>query len=109
MNPAVPKRWERRKEARPAEIVAAALQLFSDRGFAATRLDDVATVAGVSKGTVYLYFESKEAMFKSLVRESVGNALTAASAGVAPLEGSSRALLTMVITTTSTVTMIVFR
>src|SRR5262249_3230569 len=45
------KRWERRKEARPGELVAAALQLFSNRGFAATRLEDVAAVAGVSKGT----------------------------------------------------------
>ena len=66
---AVPKRWARRKEARPAELVAAALQLFSDRGFAATRLDDVATVAGVSKGTVYLYFESKEQLFEAIFEE----------------------------------------
>ncbi|MGE5145837.1 MAG: TetR/AcrR family transcriptional regulator [Candidatus Eiseniibacteriota bacterium] len=65
------RRWSRRKEARPAEIVAAALELFAERGFAATRLDDVAARAGVSKGTLYLYFESKEELFKAVVRESI--------------------------------------
>ena len=53
----------RRKDERPSELIAAALDLFVDRGFAATRLDDVAARAGVSKGTLYLYFESKEALF----------------------------------------------
>src|SRR5215468_3108055 len=48
------KRWTRRKDARPAEIVAAALACFAERGFAGTRLDDVASRAGVTKGTVYL-------------------------------------------------------
>ncbi len=66
-----PRRWRRRKEARPDEILAAALDVFRDRGFAAARLDDVAARAGVSKGTLYLYFPSKEALFKALVRESV--------------------------------------
>ncbi|CAG0966767.1 partial putative HTH-type transcriptional regulator YfiR, partial [Rhodocyclaceae bacterium] len=56
-----PKISRRRKEARPGEIAAAALELFVEKGFAATRLDDVAARAGVSKGTVYLYFENKEA------------------------------------------------
>jgi AcrR family transcriptional regulator len=50
---------QRRKEARPAEIMAAALDIFVERGFAATKLDDVAARAGVSKGTLYLYFASK--------------------------------------------------
>lgn len=57
----------RRKEARPAEILAAALDLFVERGFAATRLDDVAGRAGVSKGTLYLYFASKEELFKAVI------------------------------------------
>jgi AcrR family transcriptional regulator len=61
-------RWKRRKEARPAEILDAALDCFAERGFAATRMDDVAARAGVTKGTVYLYFESKEELFKALVR-----------------------------------------
>lgn len=64
-------RWERRKESRPAELVAAALDLFVARGYAVTRLDDVATRAGVSKGTLYLYFESKEELFKAVVRERI--------------------------------------
>jgi len=88
-----PKRWERRKEARPAEIVAAALQLFSDRGFAATRLEDVATVAGVSKGTVYLYFESKEQLFEAVVREAVTPNIARAEALVDAFEGPTPDLL----------------
>ena len=61
-------RWTRRKDARPAELLAAALDLFVERGYAATRLDDVARRAGVSKGTLYLYFESKEELFKAVIR-----------------------------------------
>jgi AcrR family transcriptional regulator len=64
-------RWERRKESRPAELLAAALDLFVERGYAATRLDEVATRAGVSKGTLYLYFDSKEELFKAVVRENI--------------------------------------
>ena len=69
--PARQPRWERRKERRPAELVAAALDLFVERGYAATRLDDVAARAGVSKGTLYLYFDSKEDLFKAVVRERI--------------------------------------
>ena len=64
-------RWRRRKEERPAEILAAALKMFSSKGFAVTKLDEVAKEAGVSKGTLYLYFESKEALFKAVVNEYV--------------------------------------
>ena len=64
-------RWERRKQERPAELLAAALALFVQRGYAATRLEDVAARAGVSKGTLYLYFENKEELFKSVVRENI--------------------------------------
>src|SRR5262249_62066904 len=64
-------RWKRRKEARPAEILDAALDCFAERGFAATRMDDVAARAGVTKGTVYLYFETKEELFKALVRSEL--------------------------------------
>lgn len=62
----------RRKDARPGEIVDAALSLFVERGFAATRLDDVAERAGVSKGTVYLYFDSKEALLAEAVGRDIG-------------------------------------
>src|SRR5438067_729907 len=61
-------RWQRRKDARPAEIRAAALDCFKERGFAATRLEDVAARAGVTKGTIYLYYPSKEELFKAVVR-----------------------------------------
>src|SRR5580700_8821287 len=61
-------RWRRRKDARPTEIVAAALECFKERGFAATRLEDVAARAGVTKGTIYLYYSNKEELFKAVVR-----------------------------------------
>jgi AcrR family transcriptional regulator len=64
-------RWRRRKNARPEEIIAAALEVFADRGFAATKLEDVARRAGVTKGTIYLYFENKDALFKAIVRETI--------------------------------------
>lgn len=64
-------RWRRRKEARPSELTAAALELFVEKGFAATRLDEIAARAGVSKGTLYLYFDSKEALFKAVIREGM--------------------------------------
>lgn len=65
------KRWRRRKDARPGEIRLAALECFGERGFAATRLDDVAERAGVTKGTLYLYFQNKEDLFKAVVSEEL--------------------------------------
>ena len=64
-------RRQRRKEARPGEIVAAALAIFHAKGFAASKIEDVARAAGVTKGTVYLYFASKEELFKAAIRETV--------------------------------------
>lgn len=64
-------RWQRRKDARPDEIIQAALEVFAERGFAATKLEDVARKAGVTKGTIYLYFENKEALFKALIRGTI--------------------------------------
>lgn len=64
-------RWRRRKEARPAEIVAAALACFAERGFSATRLEEIAQRAGVTKGTLYLYFPNKEELFKAVVRQTL--------------------------------------
>jgi TetR/AcrR family transcriptional regulator len=68
---ATPTRRERRKEARPGELLQAALDLFVEKGFAATRAEEVAARAGVSKGTLFLYFPSKEELFKAVVRENV--------------------------------------
>jgi TetR/AcrR family transcriptional regulator len=62
---------ERRKEARPGELLAAALELFVEKGYAATRSEEVARRAGVSKGTLFLYFASKEELFKAVVRENL--------------------------------------
>jgi AcrR family transcriptional regulator len=80
MFPLCPKARQRRKDARPGELMTAALQVFAERGFAATRLEEVAQRAGVSKGTVYLYFDSKEALFKAAVESVVLPALEAGEA-----------------------------
>jgi AcrR family transcriptional regulator len=85
-------RWTRRKEARPQELLAAALDLFVERGYAATRLDDVAARAGVSKGTLYLYFTNKEELFKAVVRENVVPVLGEAEEMIDRYEGSSTEL-----------------
>ena len=62
---------ERRKEARPGELLDAALDLFVEKGYAATRVEEVAARAGVSKGTLFLYFPSKQELFKAVVRENL--------------------------------------
>ena len=67
---AIPK-WRRRKEERPRDIVAAALAAFAEKGFAGARMEAIATRAGISKGTLYLYFATKEEMFRAVVREVV--------------------------------------
>jgi AcrR family transcriptional regulator len=91
-------RWRRRKEARPAEILGAALDVFRERGFAAAPLDEVARRAGVSKGTLYLYFPSKEAIFKALVRESVLPNIVRAEETARDFRGSSACLLRELLT-----------
>jgi AcrR family transcriptional regulator len=85
-------RWRRRKDARPQEILEAALSVFAEKGFAAARMEQIAARAGVSKGTIYLYFDSKEAVFRALVHEVLGTQLTrfadfarASSGPVAPV------------------------
>ncbi len=83
----------RRKEARPAELIAAALDLFVQRGFAATRLDDVATAAGVSKGTLYLYFDSKEALFRAVIEQNILPVIEQAEGVVAQHAGNASELL----------------
>jgi AcrR family transcriptional regulator len=82
-------RWQRRKEARPGEIVAAAVQVFVERGFAATKLADVARRAGVTKGTLYLYFASKEALFKELVRQTIVPAIASGEQVVSAHTGTA--------------------
>jgi len=83
----------RRKEARPDEILDAALDLFAAKGFAATRPDEIAARAGIAKGTLYLYFPSKDALFQAVVRRTVGANLGTFEAWVDGFEGASADLL----------------
>src|SRR5437879_8304555 len=86
-------RWQRRKAARPAEIVTAALEVFRQRGFAAARLEEVARRAGVTKGTLYLYFKSKEALFKAVVRETIVPVIAQGEALAQSFTGTARELV----------------
>lgn len=87
-----PKR-ARRKEARPGELLEAALDLFVEKGFASTRMEEVAARAGVSKGTVFLYFASKEELFKAVVRHNLSGRFTEWNAEFEGFEGSSAEML----------------
>lgn len=91
-------RWQRRAEARPQELLEAALAEFVERGYAATRLEAVARRAGVSKGTLYLYYENKTELFKAVVRSALVTNLDEADAAVAGYQGSSRELLAWLLT-----------
>lgn len=90
---AKPPRWERRKEARPAEILEAALDLFVEKGYANTRGEDVAARAGVSKGTLYLYFSNKEELFKAVVRQNILPTIAEAGSLIEQYQGPTAALL----------------
>jgi AcrR family transcriptional regulator len=83
----------RRPEDRAREIARAALDLFVTKGFAATKLEDVAKAAGVSKGLPYLYFKSKEELFKAVIVEAIGEPLMLASEFVDHFEGPTEVLL----------------
>ena len=83
----------RRKQARPGELLEAALALFVEKGFAATRGEEVAARAGVSKGTLFLYFASKEELFKAVVRENASRHLTEALRELDGFAGASSELL----------------
>jgi TetR/AcrR family transcriptional regulator len=90
---------QRRKEARPQELLDAALALFVEKGFAATKSEEVAVRAGVSKGTLYLYYPSKEELLKAVIRENLSQ-LIAEGSGIADgFEGSMADLLTLLIDT----------
>jgi len=84
---------ERRKEARPGELLDAALDLFVEKGFSAARVDEVAARAGVSKGTLFLYFESKEDLFKAVVRENIANQFPTWQEEFVAFQGSSADML----------------
>ncbi len=86
-------RRARRKEARPGELIDAALQLFVEKGFAATRVEEVAARAGVSKGTLFLYFPSKEELFKAVVRENIAGRFAEWNQELAQFSGGSAELV----------------
>jgi AcrR family transcriptional regulator len=90
---------QRRKEARPQELLAAALELFVEKGFAATRAEEVAQRAGVSKGTLYLYYPSKEELFKAVVRHNLSSLIAEGIETASHFEGSSSDLLALLIQT----------
>ncbi len=86
-------RFRRRKEERPQEITEAALSAFAEKGYAATRVDDVAKRAGVSKGLLYLYFKTKEDLFKAVIRSFVVPKIDALTAIVDNSEMSAEEFL----------------
>ena len=81
-------RWRRLPEERPQQILHAALEVFGEHGLAGARLEDIAKHAGVSKGTIYLYFPNKEALFREMVRSTIVEAIVAGE-GI-PNTGSAR-------------------
>jgi AcrR family transcriptional regulator len=83
----------RRKEARPGELLDAALDLFVEKGFAATRVEEVAARAGVSKGTLFLYFPSKLELFKAVVRQSIAGRFDEWQTELETFDGSTSELL----------------
>jgi AcrR family transcriptional regulator len=90
-------KFRRRAEARPDEVLDAALELFIEKGFAATRVEDIARRAGLSKGTVYLYFPSKDAVLEALVRRAIVPIADTALEALRDYEGDPRIVITMVI------------
>ncbi|HEU4458089.1 MAG TPA: TetR/AcrR family transcriptional regulator [Methylibium sp.] len=91
-SPGTPTR-QRRKDARPQELLDAALELFVEKGFAATRSEEVAARAGVSKGTLYLYYPSKEELLKAVIRENLSREIAEGVDIVRGFEGSTPELL----------------
>ncbi len=90
---------ERRKEARPGELLDAALALFVEKGFASTRAEEVAARAGVSKGTLFLYFGSKEDLFKEVIRQNITHLFPTWNEAFTQFTGSSADMLRYAMTT----------
>ena len=90
---------QRRKEARPQELLDAALHLFGEKGFAATRAEEVAARAGVSKGTLYLYYPSKEELLKAVIRENLSKLIAEGLELVDAYQGSTSELLELLMQT----------
>ncbi len=89
----------RRKEARPAELLEAALTLFVEKGFAATRSEEVAKAAGVSKGTLYLYFPSKEELLKAVIQHFLGTEIETGIQEAAAADGPTAQVMEQLLVT----------
>ena len=89
---------QRRKEARPQELLDAALELFVEKGFSATRIEEVALRAGVSKGTLYLYYPSKEELLKAVIEQRLSTEIAAVAAEAERFEGPTPELLRELLT-----------
>ncbi len=89
---------QRRKEARPQELIDAALELFAEKGFAATRSEEVAARAGVAKGTLYLYYPSKEELLKAVISQRLSSEIEAVSEFARGYRGDCASLLREVYT-----------
>lgn len=87
----------RRKDARPQELLDAALALFVEKGFASARAEEVAQRAGVSKGTLYLYFPSKEELLKAVIAQNLGTRISAGAELAAAHSGSASELLSVIL------------
>jgi AcrR family transcriptional regulator len=86
-------RWHRRKQARPSEIIDAALIEFVEHGFAGSRLEDIARRAGCTKGTIFLYFDSKQELFKAMVRRTMLPVLETGESLIERHDGTAQELL----------------
>jgi AcrR family transcriptional regulator len=91
---AVEPRWRRLPEERPEQILNAALVVFGEHGLAGARLEDIAKHAGLSKGTIYLYFPNKEALFREMVRHTVVSQLEEGERRFGEMSGSATEALT---------------
>jgi AcrR family transcriptional regulator len=88
-------KWQRRADDRPREICAAALEVFAEKGFAAAKLDEIARRAGVSKGTLYLYFTDKQELFRAVVKGSIAPNIDAITSAVSALDAPLSDILRM--------------
>jgi AcrR family transcriptional regulator len=91
-DPRTAPRWRRRKESRPGEILAAALDTFVERGYESARLEDIARRAGCTKGTIFLYYESKAELFKATIRDVMVPLIRESEQAIETHKGEARVL-----------------
>lgn len=91
-------KWQRRSEDRPREICAAALEVFAEKGFAAAKLDEIAQRAGISKGTLYLYYKDKQDLFKAVVQSAIAPNIEAITSAISPSDAQISEVVRMFLT-----------